>query len=336
MNRATPLVPQAEQAWSQPPLAKVWRRLRWAVRGVFGRRQVTREVQGVTLAMPWSHRLPDFAGGDSIYGQNLVRLAELLSQPGAPLLVLDIGANIGDSALQILDATDARVLCVEADAFYLRFLETNTAADRRVVVENALLLPDGAEPGAMVPVRHGGSTRFARSQSTSPQSATVTVTELRARHPEFEALRLVKSDTDGYEVQLVPAVAAAYAAVRPVLFFEFDIVLTREAGLDPFAVWASSRPSATPRSRSGTTAVGRSPGCRSARWSGPRRSSRPRPPTARRRSGDAGGRLPTGTSRPSTVWTRWGWPPSRRWSRSARPPTGPAWPAPRRIPWPGS
>ena len=237
MNRATPLVPQAEQAWSQPPLAKVWRRLRWAVRGVFGRRQVTREVQGVTLAMPWSHRLPDFAGGDSIYGQNLVRLAELLSQPGAPLLVLDIGANIGDSALQILDATDARVLCVEADAFYLRFLETNTAADRRVVVENALLLPDGAEPGAMVPVRHGGSTRFARSQSTSPQSATVTVTELRARHPEFEALRLVKSDTDGYEVQLVPAVAAAYAAVRPVLFFEFDIVLTREAGLDPFAVW---------------------------------------------------------------------------------------------------
>ena len=241
MNDATPrLVPPAEDTWSQSLPLRVLRRLRWAVRDAFPRRPVTREIQGVTMTMPWSHRLPDYTGGDSLYGQNLVRLAEQLSQQDHPLLVLDIGANIGDSALQVLDVADARVLCVEADDFYLDFLHQNTDADPRVVIEASLLQPDEHVPDGMVPVRVGGTTRFTRETATEAPSGgapTVTVTELRSRHPEFDALRLVKSDTDGYEVQLVPAVAAAYAEARPVLFFEYDVVLTREAGLDPFAVW---------------------------------------------------------------------------------------------------
>jgi FkbM family methyltransferase len=242
VNDATPLVPPAEETWSQSFPLRVARRIRWAVRDAFPRRAVTREVQGVTMTMPWSHRLPDYTGGDSLYGQNLVRLAERLARPGRPLLVLDIGANIGDSALQVLDATDTRVLCVEADEFYLDFLHTNTGADDRVVVEASLLQPDDRADDEMVPVRVGGTTRFTLAdepitEGTQSGTPTVTVTELRTKHPEFDAIRLVKSDTDGYEVQLVPAVAAAYAQARPVLFFEYDIVLTREAGLDPFGVW---------------------------------------------------------------------------------------------------
>jgi FkbM family methyltransferase len=242
VNDATPfLVPPAEESWSQSLPLRVLRRLRWAVRDTFPRRPVTREIQGVTMTMPWSHRLPDYTGGDSLYGQNLVRLAEQLSRPGYPLLVLDIGANIGDSALQVIDAVEARVLCVEADDFYLEFLYRNTDGDPWVVIEASLLQPDAHAQDGMVPVRVGGTTRFTHESGTSQPpgevAPTVTVADLRARHPEFDAMRLVKSDTDGYEVQLVPAVATAYAEARPVLFFEYDIVLTREAGLDPFGVW---------------------------------------------------------------------------------------------------
>ena len=52
-------------------------------------------------------------------------------------------------------------------------------------------------------------------------------------------MRLVKTDTDGFDVGLLPALAAAFAGSRPVLFFEYDVRLTRLAapGLDPFAVW---------------------------------------------------------------------------------------------------
>ena len=50
-------------------------------------------------------------------------------------------------------------------------------------------------------------------------------------------MRLVKSDTDGYDVTLVPAVAKTWADSKPVLFFEYDHELTRLAGHDPVAVW---------------------------------------------------------------------------------------------------
>jgi FkbM family methyltransferase len=214
--------------------ATVKRRLGWLIRDRFPFRPVVREVQGVRMVLPWSHRLPDYATWGPRYGQNLVDLARLLAE-GGPLTVLDVGANVGDSALQILHATEARVLCVEADRAYLEFLHRNVDSDERISVVEVLLTPEDQDSGRTA-VRTGGTTRFVdgRGQDAMP---TISAARLREQHPEFAALRLVKSDTDGYDVDLVPAIAEAWADARPVLFFEYDPYLTRLAGLDPAAVW---------------------------------------------------------------------------------------------------
>lgn len=213
------------------------RRLAWAVRDAFPRRRVVRVVQGVEMTLPWSHRLPDYAADGSPYGQNLVELARLLGAAAdEPLVVVDVGANVGDSTLQILDATDARVVCVEADEFYLDFLQTNVGDDERCAVEAALLVPDASAPTNVSPVRKGGTTRFVEDEPAGPVDQ-VTPAALRKRHPWTERLRLVKSDTDGYDVALVPALATQWRDLAPVLFFEYDLRLSRIAGNDPLAVW---------------------------------------------------------------------------------------------------
>ncbi|GAB2779408.1 hypothetical protein GCM10027020_36120 [Nocardioides salsibiostraticola] len=215
---------------------KAKRRVSWLVRDrLMPDRHVVRDVQGVSLTLPWSHRLPDYAGPGSAYGQNLVELARLMGEQG-PLTVLDIGANVGDSALQILHAVDARVLCVEGDPFYLDFLHLNTSSDDRVsVVEALLAVPQSV--GAATAVRTGGTTRFTHGEEATGLPE-VTASALRAQHPDFEDLRLIKSDTDGYDVALVPVVAQEWAHSKPVVFFEYDPYLTRIAGLDPMAVWS--------------------------------------------------------------------------------------------------
>ncbi|MGY2876276.1 FkbM family methyltransferase [Marmoricola sp. URHA0025 HA25] len=210
-------------------------RVSWFVRDRFPRRPVVREVQGVTMVLPWSHRLPDYAGPGSPYGQNLVELARLLAEAAPPLTVLDVGANVGDSALQILNAADGRVLCIEADRFYLDFLHRNVDADERIVVVESLLTVDEAV-AAQTAVRTGGTTRFVKGGEFDAMPS-VSPAELRDRHGDFKDLRLVKSDTDGYDVALVPAIAEAWSEARPVLFFEYDPYLTRIAGYDPSAVW---------------------------------------------------------------------------------------------------
>ncbi len=234
-----PLQQTPEQPWQ-----RVVRRAGWLVRDRFPARPVVREVQGVRMTLPWSHRLPDYARWGTEYGQNLVRLAGLLAADQAPVTVLDVGANVGDSALQILHAADARVLCVEADEFYLRFLDLNTGTDPRVSVEAALLVADASVEGAVAAVRSGGTTRF-EAASPAPSAATsgsagprqVSVSALRAAYSDFDDLRLAKSDTDGHDVVLVPEIARVWADRRPVLFTEYDPYFTRAVGNDPHGVW---------------------------------------------------------------------------------------------------
>lgn len=215
-------------------LSTAKRRVSWLIRDRFPFRPVVREVQGVTMVLPWSHRLPDYARWGPSYGQNLVELARLVAE-SSPLTVLDIGANVGDSTVQILNAADGKVLCIEADPAYLEFLHRNVDEDSRVSVVEALLSVDD-DQAARTAVRTGGTTRFAEGGDADAMPM-VSPGQLRADFPEFDQLRLVKSDTDGYDVDLVPAVAEAWADTRPILFFEYDPYLTRIAGNDPESVW---------------------------------------------------------------------------------------------------
>jgi FkbM family methyltransferase len=219
--------------------SRIRRRIDWAIRDRFPNRRVVRTVQGVQMTLPWSHRLPDYTRDGSIYGQNLVELAKALATPDGPVVVIDVGANVGDSALQILDATDARFVCVEADDYYLDYLRTNVGDDERCRIEPALLIPDNSASTNVEVVRTGGTARFVETSESSSGVSGVTPAELRARHPWTEDIRLIKSDTDGYDVALVPALAAEFADKTPVLFFEYDQRLSRIAGFEPTDVWGA-------------------------------------------------------------------------------------------------
>lgn len=202
-------------------------------------RTVRRHVQGVDLYLPWSHLLPDYAKSRPSYGQNLVELAALLAAPmTSQLQLLDIGANIGDSAAQIIARTGARALCVEADPYWTRYLQANLGHNPDVAIEEVLLTAEATNKGPVAPQRIGGTTHFVASE-TNGAKAPISVVQLREGHPDFAALRLVKSDTDGFDPVLVPAVARAWADAKPVLFFEFDPILARDnSASDPNQVWA--------------------------------------------------------------------------------------------------
>jgi FkbM family methyltransferase len=209
-----------------------------------GRRTVRRRVQGVDLYLPWSHLLPDYARSKPSYGQNLVELAAGLaaraSEPQSPLRILDIGANIGDSTLQLIARTDARVLCVEGDPYWAGYLRMNVGGNPRVTVEEVLLTASDGDWSASAPVREHGTTRFVQDTVRLGALPAVSARELRARNPEFERIRLIKSDTDGFDPVLVPAAATAWRDAGPVLFFEFDPILARAAdGRDPNQVWTA-------------------------------------------------------------------------------------------------
>jgi FkbM family methyltransferase len=189
--------------------------------------------------MPRQHLLSDIVARFPLYGQNLVALAQGLAREGTPLGMVDVGANIGDSAAQVLAAVDAQILCVEGDRFWLPFLNRNVGGDQRVSVLPALLVVDDAAAMDEVrAVRTGGTTSFQTSDRSGQDEPmpTLFVSQL----PPLKApVRLVKSDTDGYDARLIPALARRFAESTPVLFFEFDPELSERAGdPDVVRVWS--------------------------------------------------------------------------------------------------
>lgn len=205
-------------------------RVRAAVRRIFGWLPVRRSVQGVALWMPWEHRLPDYAKLDPTYGQNLVAIAAELAREVGPYGFVDIGANIGDSALQVLAvAPDVSVLLVEADPYYLRYLRRNLRGRADCQIEPVLVLAESSGTSALAPVRTGGTTRFAAGESSAPRRS-VSVGELRQNARSLLSVRLVKCDTDGLDTTLAPASARVWLDQVPIVFFEYDEKLSRIAG----------------------------------------------------------------------------------------------------------
>jgi FkbM family methyltransferase len=209
-------------------------------RRVYPNRTVRRRVQGVELYMPWAHVLPDYARERPWYGQNLVELAGALArQDGSAheFRFVDIGANIGDSTLQVLNRVEGRALCIEGDEYWAEYLHMNVGSDPRVTIEEVMLGTESAT-AEFAAVRGGGTTAFYPSGEKAGEKSTVAVAEVNARNPEFARTRLIKSDTDGFDPLLVPAAARGWSDAGPVLFFEFDPGLARKvAGCDPHRLW---------------------------------------------------------------------------------------------------
>lgn len=213
---------------------RLGRRLETILRRLRPTAQVFREVQGVRLAMPRQHLLPEIAGRFPNYGQNLVALARALHEPGTRLGFLDIGANIGDSARQVVAAVPAQVWCVEGDPFWVPFLERNLADIEGASILPALLVADSNGESARA-VRSGGTTSFRMVDTPSGGTsalAPVLVSDLFGLSPLSVPLRLVKCDTDGHDARLVSALVAADPGPPPVLFFEYDVPMSLAAG-DP-------------------------------------------------------------------------------------------------------
>ena len=87
--------------------------------------------------LPDERMLAYYAERFPTYGQNLVAIAEIVRRAEESTFVMvDVGANVGDSALQVLAKVDARVLCVEGDRYWLDYLHRNVDSEPRVTLHS--------------------------------------------------------------------------------------------------------------------------------------------------------------------------------------------------------
>ena len=162
-------------------------------------------VAGQPLVLPPDHDLPFYQRRDPTYDAYAVTLVAELAAGAERMLVVDLGANVGDTAVACLGAApNVDVVAVEGLPFFATYLRRNTEAygDRCRVVESFVGPVAGVTERGFITT--GTSTgRFARGvESGEPVEAFVSPEDLLADVDDYDQVTW-KSDIDGLDIHVL-------------------------------------------------------------------------------------------------------------------------------------
>jgi FkbM family methyltransferase len=198
-------------------------------------RLVSRQIEGITLYYPSRSTVGDdlLAGAGWPEAVREIVDGSILSEE--PFLV-DVGSNVGTTLLQFKFAKPlARVLCVEGSPRFLPALRATIAANGWTDVEVVEKLL-GAEPGEAVLHSNTGTGSIVSRQYgphipvRDDRVQLTTLDQVLAGRP---TPALIKSDTDGFEFDVLLGGNETLARLRPPLYFEFFPSLVEKSGRDP-------------------------------------------------------------------------------------------------------
>jgi FkbM family methyltransferase len=178
-------------------------------------------VYGREISLPFSHPLPILLKIHPFYSTNLTRLAVFLRAQLGRLIMVDVGANIGDSYCSVDPHPGDSYLLVEGEPHFYNYLLSNTRSDPSVECAFALLSDEesGEESRFLVGAGNATLQPGKGGPGVSPARYT-TLDRLIESRPVFRKTNLVKVDVEGYDRRVLKGGREFLAESKPVIFFE--------------------------------------------------------------------------------------------------------------------
>lgn len=182
----------------------------------------TFDLHGVPLVLTSGHALPEIRKVLPDYSENIGRVASAVERKYPGRGFVDVGANVGDTAVIVRAHSHLPILCIEGSDVYFDLLRTNVGQFPDVELDWILVDAASGERAGRLNLNHGTA-----AFQTEPDDTTVTRFEglesILARHPRFQSAKLVKLDTDGMDGRIILGALEWISTARPILFWEHDI-----------------------------------------------------------------------------------------------------------------
>ena len=184
-------------------------------------------IGGYPVVLPPESRLPYYQWRDATYDAYAADLLAAACDGRGSATLIDIGANVGDTAVLALSAAEnLSVVSVEGSPYFLNYLGQNIApfGSRAEVIEGFV----GPIAGLHRYSRDGDTGGFQRSVADADESVEVTtwVTVPQLLAKAAGDLVIWKTDTDGFDIHLVTQHWEEISTRCDVIWMEFDPVGT--------------------------------------------------------------------------------------------------------------
>ena len=191
-------------------------------------------VHGVSLSMPFEHALPGILRETPNYELEIVRGIQYLLHEGRKPIVVDVGANIGDTVASIPERDRAEFLCIEGSPYFFEFLKENFGNAHNVRMVNAMVTdPEGERNPVQAQFSEKGGTaqvivlQQSASEGALPQR---TLDSILADFPDFQKCNFLKIDTDGYDYKVLLGSETLLKTSKPIVHFELMFTWWRQFG----------------------------------------------------------------------------------------------------------
>jgi FkbM family methyltransferase len=203
---------------------------------VLGDPLVQFDLEGSRIRLPLSHDLPFNRARLPHYSSNIGRIARHAASKYPDLSVIDIGANVGDTAAIIHGHVRVPILCIEGHPQFVPLLRANLAdnAIDSEIADTFVGDVDGEVPGRAE--RTLGTSRVVPDDG-GKRTRMKTLRSILGEHPRFSRAKLIKIDTDGFDCQIILSDLAMIAEIKPILFFEYDPHVFAGKAPDGFTVF---------------------------------------------------------------------------------------------------
>lgn len=180
---------------------------------------VRKKVGKISLWLTAEHLLPLYKRKYPFYDSFLPILSTLLNKDD---LVIDIGANIGDTTKSIWWENPAlKFICIEPDNRYFRYLKHNT---KGIAKENVKLIKSLISNSELNYDLVGSGGTKSMKKTSKGKFVSTKLDDLLMDNSLLKNLALIKTDTDGYDYEVLLSSQKIIQGFKPLIFSEISFV----------------------------------------------------------------------------------------------------------------
>lgn len=189
----------------------------------------------LNIKIPPEHKILEYMTLYKYYDRCLPRILNVISKEYEDFKLIDVGANIGDTAQGIrLAGLDFPILAIEGDSEYFKYLEENKSVIKNIDTCNAIL-SDKEETLNFQMNTHDGTGNLVQTEENGCN--TIPLDKLLEQFPQYKNSKFLKIDTDGFDNIILKGAKNWLGNAKPIIYMEYDpnfLIKNNDFGLEIF------------------------------------------------------------------------------------------------------
>lgn len=192
------------------------------------------KVGNFSLVSNFEHPIEEYLTQFKYYSRNLARIAKYLEHKYSKYSIIDVGANIGDTIALLRSHDVYQVIhSVEGDPVYTALLDRNLPLFKEVEVHRTFLGQESRDENIVIDNTRGTANI---STGSGQMISVVKLDDLVAKN-KIQGIKLLKTDTDGFDFKILRGAFQTIRRDKPVLFFEYDADYLKQQNEDGLGIF---------------------------------------------------------------------------------------------------